>query len=62
MKPGDLISLKPEYQARYPYNRPQPFLIVELVRHYAVVLHPSGIPMNIFLNNLDKYQVLSEAG
>ena len=62
MKPGDLISLKPEYQARYPYSRPQPFLIVDRMHRYVIVLHPSGMPMNIFLNNLDKYQVLSEAG
>ena len=60
MKPGDLIGLKPIYQARY--RKPQVFLIVALMEHYAVTLH-FGVMTNIFLNTLSsRYEVLSEAG
>lgn len=60
MKPGDLISLKPEYQGLRP---PTVFLVVHQDQSLVVVLHPKDVVMNINLDTLGRrYEVLSEAG
>ena len=60
MKPGDLMSLKSEYQG---LRAPTVFLVVHQDQSYAVVLHPKDVVMSINLDTpVSRYEVVSEAG
>lgn len=60
MKPGDLMSLKSEYQGP---RAPTVFLVVHQDQSHAVMLHPKDVVMSINLGTLvSRYGVVSEAG